>query len=301
MFVIEAPFLKLDSIYTSKQNQLRWQKVRDNKYVIMFRDNSVKVEQSRDRLIFDCSEEEFYSIWFDYFDFKTDYLNANYDIRRLHENIKPIAVVSQGIRIIKQDIFETIIASIINSYNSPITCDYFVELVASQCGTKKVQSMKEIGKVRWYIFPSPEMVLNKLDKLKTFMNSKTLLKITNACHDIIHDRLNLKVLSELSYEDAEFYLNQFEWATDKIIKRICLYSLHHLETFPIGDKFISETESLVVEDFSDIDDLFVDNKKMYRGICYTYINSYRFKMLEELWKEKSDGASGQHKKAGKRE
>ena len=65
--MINVPYLNLDQIYNSGQ-VFSWIKFRDQKYVIPFKDQALKVEQQKDRLIMNCNEEQFYDIWYKYFD-----------------------------------------------------------------------------------------------------------------------------------------------------------------------------------------------------------------------------------------
>ena len=77
MFVIEVPYINLDQIYESGQ-VFSWIKLRDSKYVIPFGNQALKIEQQKERLIMNCTDEQFYNIWFYYFDMNTDYMTINY-------------------------------------------------------------------------------------------------------------------------------------------------------------------------------------------------------------------------------
>ena len=79
MYVIEILYLDLDQIYKSGQ-VFRWIKLKDGKYIVINKDKTVKVEQKKTRFIFDCSEEDFYNVWWKYFDLQTDYSIPNYSI-----------------------------------------------------------------------------------------------------------------------------------------------------------------------------------------------------------------------------
>ena len=89
MFVIEVPFINLDHIYNSGQAP-RWIKLKESHYIVPHGDKALKIQQQRDRFDFDryrlimnCSEKDFYDIWFNYFDLKTDYLHLNIKTKRL--------------------------------------------------------------------------------------------------------------------------------------------------------------------------------------------------------------------------
>ena len=107
MFVIDVPFCNLDHIYNSGQAP-RWIKLRDSKYIIPFKDKALKIEQQQDRsdltkcrLIISCSEEDFYNIWYEYFDLRTDYFDLNFKVKRLGGKFKVIANRGSGIHILK--------------------------------------------------------------------------------------------------------------------------------------------------------------------------------------------------------
>ena len=81
MFVISIPYFDIDQTYMLYGNQLNWLKVSPKNYIVVCGDKVVGVSQqgpgdmdnTRDRLMFHCSEEDFFDVWFDYFDFRTDY------------------------------------------------------------------------------------------------------------------------------------------------------------------------------------------------------------------------------------
>ena len=98
MFVIEVPYFNLDHIYNSGQAP-RWiqlgQSPEKSKYVIPHKGKALKIQQQRDkfdwtrhRLIMSCTEQDFYDIWFEYFDFKMDCLTENEKVKRLGGKLK---------------------------------------------------------------------------------------------------------------------------------------------------------------------------------------------------------------------
>ena len=80
MFYMQIPFFSLDKTFESGQNLL-WKKICDGKYIVTHRNKIVQVEQNRDRFMFSCSQDDFYNIWFEYFDLGTDYM----DLYLLHQ------------------------------------------------------------------------------------------------------------------------------------------------------------------------------------------------------------------------
>lgn len=60
-------------------------------------------------LVLDCTEQEFRDIWFDYFDFNTDYKKSREVLSALHPALKEAAEFAGGIRILKQEPFLSLI------------------------------------------------------------------------------------------------------------------------------------------------------------------------------------------------
>lgn len=251
MFVIEVPYFNLDQIYDSGQVP-RWIKLKKSKYVIPFRDKALKIEQQRDkydwnrhRLIMNCSEDEFYDIWFDYLDLKTDCFDVNMKVKHLKGKFKIIANRGSGIHIMHQDVFEAYVLSKIIIYAGYKKAGIAMNHIAQTCGIKHIQSMREAGRVTWYEWPSPKMILENFDKLKRMGKINSWLK--RLCEAIVNDGY------ELYSKNALFRL----------------FGMHDLSQFPsthiertIEKNFNESSEDFVDWYLGDIDE---------KGIVYMYI------------------------------
>ena len=133
MFVIEVPYINLDQIYESGQ-VFSWIKLRDSKYVIPFGNQALKIEQQKERLIMSCTDEQFYNIWFYYFDMNTDYLAINYSVKRIDEYMKICANRGRGVRILRQDLFEMIITLALATATNIPRIKSMVESISKVCG-----------------------------------------------------------------------------------------------------------------------------------------------------------------------
>ena len=251
MFVIDVPYFNLNHIYNSGQAP-RWIKLKKSKYVIPFKDKALKIEQQRDRfdltrhrLILSCTEEDFYNIWFDYFDLKTDYSAENAKVKSLGKKFKMIANYGHGIHILNQDKFEMFIFSRMAVHVGYERASVAINHIAETCGVCHTQSMREVGKITWYEFPTPEMILEKFDKLKRMGEINLWLK--SICDAIV-----------TGFDVAE--------SDNELFK---LFGMHETNAFPlIGiEKTLMKNFDVNPEEFAD---WYLDGVKN-KGLVYTYI------------------------------
>lgn len=263
MFVIEVPYFNLDHIYNSGQVP-RWIKLKDSKYVVMHKDKVLKIEQQRDRfdfnkyrLIMSCTEEDFYNIWFDYFDLRTDYLDLNAKVKKLGGKFKVPANRGSGIHILNQDPFEVYVFTKMIANVGYIRAFMAMNHIAEACGIKHVQSMREAGRITWYEFPTPEMILEKFDNLKEMGIIKNWLK--RLCKAIVDDNY------AFSHNGNELYE---------------LFAKHNTSVFPTNGivKAIEKNFDCPAEEFADWYLCDFENK----GLVYMYILHHIMNPPEEV-------------------
>ena len=252
MFVIEVPYFNLDHIYNSGQAP-RWiqlsQSPEKSKYVIPHRNKVLKIEQQRDRydfkrhrFIMSCTEEEFYTIWFDYFDLKMDCLDENNKVKKLGGKFKIPANRGHGIHILKQDKFEAYVLSRVIARAGYENAKHIMNHIAEVCGIGHKQSMREAGQIIWYEFPTPEMILDKFEKIN---GKNTWLK--RICEAII-DGFNL--------DDSDNELFR-------------LFGMHETNIFPLEG-----IRDALVKNFGENPEEFADwylDEIENKGLVYMYI------------------------------
>lgn len=289
MYVLEIPFMDLDQIYNSGQ-VFRWIRLNDHKYVIPFRDKALKVEQQKQRFMFDCSEEAFFETWWDYFDAQTDYSILNNAVRFCDESFKIPANRAKGIHIIKQDLFEVIIACSLETATSVQRTKEMMNGIARKTGVKHKQAMREAGQVCWYEFPTPEKLLQKQDFLTTQETGYKHDIIIGLCESIVDGWLDFELLQSMAYEKAKEYLMEFDGIGPKVADSICLYGLHHMKAFPVDTHLnqIFERDGMTYDEF--VEWFLEDNKiaKENKGLLRQYLwynEVYPPRRLEEWMKQ----------------
>jgi len=274
MFVIEVPYFNLNHIYNSGQAP-RWivlkQSPEKSKYVIPYRDKSLKIEQQRDksdwtkfRLVMSCSEEDFYSVWFNYFDLKMNCLAENDKIKRLGGKFKTIANRGHGIHILNQDPFEAFVLTKIIAKVGYEKARIAMNHIAETCGIKHVQSMREAGKITWYEWPTPEMILENYNKLKKMGKINIWLK--TLCEAILKNGLDIIFKSD-----------------NELFK---LFGMHDVSVFPL-----IAIEDTLAKNFGENPEEFADwylDEIENKGLVYMYIVHH---ILNKPKEEKTHGVN----------
>lgn len=263
MYVIEILYLDLDQIYKSGQ-VFRWIKLKDGKYIVINKDKIVKVEQKKTRFIFDCSEEDFYNVWWKYFDLQTDYSIPNYAIGSIGKEEKIAATRGKGIHILNQDLFEIIISCSLETATSVQRVSQMVNGIAKKCGIKHKNAMREAGQVIWYEFPTVDQIIEKQDSLTTQETGYKYDTIIDLCKSIRDGWLDLDVLKTLDYYAAKSYLTDFNGIGPKVADSICLYGLHHMQAFPVDTHMMKVLKSMDL-DFEDYYSWFIEGNETIRN------------------------------------
>ena len=169
---------------------------------------------------FDTGEEDFKNIWEDYFDLKTDYSGYIRAIPASDEFLTSAAAYGEGIRILRQEPFETLITFIIPAIKK---C---VEELSLRFGERIAGD--------FHAFPTPEAL------------SKASAEELNACHlgyrteyvrraaEAVYrgdvDLLELCKLDDPALFDA---LMRFHGVGKKVANCVMLFAYHRIAAFPV--------------------------------------------------------------------
>jgi len=196
---------------------------------------------------FSCSEEEFNDIWYDYFDLDTDYDAV---VKKIHKDDKFLmdsAKFGHGIRILKQDVFETVISYIISqrrSIPSITTCvDRFSELAGTKIKIPKMEDpfVKPMKKA-YYAFPTVDRAAKiKAHELEGIGAGYRTAYILSAIDDFKSGKLIDSELKKLNDDELyEVLINMFGVGV-KVANCVMLFAFHRVGRFPV-DVWIKRIE-----------------------------------------------------------
>ncbi|MDR0818644.1 MAG: hypothetical protein LBN43_03620 [Oscillospiraceae bacterium] len=118
MIIIKNDYFDLDKIADSGQC-FRWNKVSENTYEIPAFNRVLTISQNGGEVSLDCSREDYDAIWNAYFDIDSDY--EAYHSAAVSSGLpflEAAANYSKGIRILRQDLWETALSFVISQNNN---------------------------------------------------------------------------------------------------------------------------------------------------------------------------------------
>ena len=134
----------------------RWNEEIDGSYTGVFKNNVLNVQKINNKIIFKgLVNDDIKEVVEDYFDLKRNYTKIKQELSCIDENIKKSVEYGKGIRILNQELFETIISFIISANNNIPRIKGIIEKICKKYGTEIVWN----GKI-YYTFPTIESLKN---------------------------------------------------------------------------------------------------------------------------------------------
>ena len=210
----------------------RWNKEIDGSYTGVFKQNVINVKKENNDVIFtgicngDIKEE-----CTDYFDLNTDYENIKNKLSKIDNNLKQSIKNGEGIRILNQDLWETLISFIISANNNIPRIKGIIERLSINYGNKITWKGRE-----YFTFPTPENLskataqdLRKLGLGFRDVRVYETTKIINENKQKLQELVDEKDVNKLREN-----LLEFPGVGPKVADCIMLFStLKKLEVFPI--------------------------------------------------------------------
>ncbi len=210
----------------------RWNKQEDGSYTGIFKENVVNVKKENNRIIFKgICKENIKEECIDYFDLDTDYDNIKSRLSNVDDYLKTSIKYGEGIRILNQDLWETLISFIISANNNIPRIKGIIERISKSYGKKIVWNNNE-----YYTFPTPQELskasVEDLRKLGLGFRDVRVYKTTKIINEN-PDKLK-KLADEKDVNKLKEELLQFPGVGPKVADCIMLFStLKRLEVFPI--------------------------------------------------------------------
>lgn len=128
----------------------RWNKEDDGSYTGVFGENVLNVKKDKNKIIFEgICKSNIKDTVYNYFDLNRDYEKIKRKLSKIDNNMKESIQYGSGIRILNQDLWETIISFIISANNNIPRIKGIIERMAKKYGKEIIWKNK-----KYYTFPS---------------------------------------------------------------------------------------------------------------------------------------------------
>lgn len=211
----------------------RWNEQEDGSYVGIWKSNVVCVKQNGNNISFEgvCLDGDLETEIIDYFDLNRDYEKIKSTLSKIDDNLKTSINYGEGIRILNQDLWETIISFIISANNNIPRIKGIIERLSKAYGREIKFKEKS-----YYTFPSPEdlkdVTVEEYRKLGLGFRDIRLYETTKM---ILDGKIDLKKLQENpNTREVREQLLSLSGVGLKVADCILLFStLKRFEVFPI--------------------------------------------------------------------
>ena len=258
----------------------RWNIEEDGSYTGVFENNVLNVKKEENKIIFKgICEKNIEEVVEDYFDFNTNYEEIKEKLANVDDYLKQSIEFGNGIRILNQDLWETIISFIISANNNIPRIKGIIERISKKYGKKIEWNKKE-----YYTFPTMEE-LNKaavedLRALGLGFRDKRVYETTKI---FVNKEMTIKeLIEEQDVNKLREKLLTLPGVGPKVADCIMLFGLKRFEVFPIdvwvrrvmNDLYIKSEDETKVKN-TEIEKLAVEKYANLAGLAQQYLFYWR--------------------------
>lgn len=249
----------------------RWNEQEDGSYIGVFKNNVLNVSKEKNDIIFKgICEGNIEEIVKDYFDLNRNYEEIKEILSKIDDNLKNSIEYGSGIRILNQDLWETIISFIISANNNIPRIKGIIERLSKKYGNEI-----EYNNEKYYAFPTPEQLKDvTVQEYRELGLGFRDIRLYETTKMIIEKRVDLENLRKNpNTQEVRDELLTLSGVGPKVADCILLFSdLKRFEVFPI-DVWVRRV----------MNDLYIKNEDE---------NKVSKKQIEKLAKEKFGDLAG---------
>lgn len=207
----------------------RWDENEDGSFTGVAMDRVIKISaHDNNYTLFNTNLQEFNEIWLDYFDLKRNYSDLKKQVA-IDEIMKKATEYGFGIRILRQNLWETMISFIISASNNIPRIKQIVARLCEMFGEKICFDNKV-----YYTFPSPEKMKGVTeDDLAPVRSGFRAKYIADAAEKVNSGELNLTELAKMPTAEAKEKLLTVKGIGSKVADCILLFGMGRFDVFPV--------------------------------------------------------------------
>lgn len=248
----------------------RWNKLDDNSFSGIAHGKFLKISAHEKKIIFhDCSPKDYYNIWEKYFDMERDYSAIKKELSS-DPVMKKASEQGSGIRILKQDLWETTISFIISASNNIPRIKKIISALCENFGDKIDDGV--------FSFPTYKQMqgitAEDLVPIRAGFRAKYIVDAVNKANS---RDVDFNYLDKLDTDSARSELLKINGIGNKVADCILLFALGRTEVFPV-DVWINNTMCKLYPDrcvsLADVRSAGPEIFGKYCGIAQQYLFYY---------------------------
>ena len=252
MYTTQIDHMNLYQIANSGQC-FRWRQIEDNTYKIPAFGKELTISQDGNTFTLSCDENEWNSLWKNYFDVDTDtdYNEVENIIMESNDDfLKAAYQFGSGIRILRQDLWEVIISFIISQNNNIPRIKKSIKKLCDEVGGR---------------FPSCYEILD-MDLSDKGLGYRDKYLEDAASWWMWEGEYAESRLRQT--KEPKRHLLEVKGIGNKVADCICLFGLHHLDAFPID----THVRNILNREYNSKLPNWIGNK--YSGLFQQYLFFY---------------------------
>ena len=230
-YVLENPN-SFNSIHIFECGQcFRWNKEEDNTYTGIFKNNVINVKEEKNKIIFSgVCENDIKNECIRYFDLNQDYEDIKDKLSKIDKYLANSIKYGEGIRILNQDLWETLISFIISANNNIPRIKTIIERICKQYG-KEIDFRNK----KYYTFPTPEELSKaSVEDFRKLGLGFRDVRVYETVQRTLNKEIDLeKLKNEKNVDILKEELLKVPGVGPKVADCIMLFSLKKYQVFPV--------------------------------------------------------------------
>ena len=259
----------------------RWNEQEDGSYTGVIKDGIINVKKENKIITFTgICNRDIQNVVNEYFDLKRDYEKIKKQLENIDEYLKTSIEYGEGIRILNQDLWETIISFIISANNNIPRIKRIIERLSQKYGNE----IEWNGK-KYYTFPSCEQLKDvTVQEFRTLGLGFRDIRLYETTQMILNKEIDLeKLKNNTNTQEVRNELLKLSGVGPKVADCILLFSdLKRFDVFPIdvwvrrvmNDLYIKETDETKVSK-AKIEKLAEEKFGNLKGLAQQYLFYWR--------------------------
>lgn len=210
----------------------RWNENPDGSYTGIVKENVINIKMNKqDIIVKSFGKDDLEELFYNYFDMKRDYNKIKNKLRKIDNHMEKSILYGEGIRLLNQDLWETIISFIISANNNIPRIKGIIERISKKYGNQIVWNGEE-----YYTFPTPEQLGKAtVEDLRSLGLGFRDVRVFVTTQKVLNKEIDLQQLhGELDTEIVREKLLELPGVGPKVADCILLFStLKRFNVFPI--------------------------------------------------------------------